>query len=164
MCHDKSFMVPPCFVRFPLNQWSMSQLCSEPCHCSSHPAPCHLRSWAQAARLFSMSLWWDLLIAIFVLYIEITVMIMTNVLDQVKVCMTCVVFIILHVDLCHLDPRGSWWFPAPAPNVLSSCRCLWGQLHDRHWKHASDHIRHWEVERGTALPHGILLCPAPHLP
>ncbi|KAJ8408719.1 hypothetical protein AAFF_G00253540 [Aldrovandia affinis] len=36
--------------------WSMLQLCSEPCHCSSHPAPCHLESWAQTARLFSMSL------------------------------------------------------------------------------------------------------------
>ncbi|KAJ8349249.1 hypothetical protein AAFF_G00171290 [Aldrovandia affinis] len=38
------------------SKWSMLQLCSEPCHCSSHPAPCHLESWAQTARLFSMSL------------------------------------------------------------------------------------------------------------
>ena len=37
----------------------MPLLCSEPCHCSSLPALCHLRRWAQAARLFSMSIRWD---------------------------------------------------------------------------------------------------------
>ncbi len=48
-------------IPFPWNHWSMPQLCSEPCHCSSHPAQRHLRSWVKAARLFSMSLRSDLL-------------------------------------------------------------------------------------------------------
>lgn len=49
-----------CILPFLSKQWSMPQLCSEPCHCSSHPTLCHRRSWAQAVRPFSMSLRWDL--------------------------------------------------------------------------------------------------------
>lgn len=88
----------------------------------------------------------------------------TNVLVHVKVFVTCDVFLILYIDVCHLDFRGSRWLSAPATTVLSSCACFWGQLHDRHWKHASHYLQHWEDGWGTALPHGILLCPAPHLP
>lgn len=58
--HYWCFIVPSCVVPFSWNQWSMSQLSSDPYHCSSHPAVCHQRNWAQTVRLFSMSLRWDL--------------------------------------------------------------------------------------------------------
>lgn len=47
---ERLFMLLPCFMPFISNQWSMLQLFSEPCHCSFHPALCHLESWEQAMR------------------------------------------------------------------------------------------------------------------
>lgn len=65
---------------------------------------------------------------------------------------------------CRVDFRRPRFFPAPATSVLSICACLWRQLHDRRGKHTSDYVRPGGSLWGTALCHGILLCPPPHVP
>ncbi len=82
-------------------------------------------------------------------------------LVQVKV--TCV-YLIFYINFWYLDFCGPWGLPALTSSVLSSCARLWRWLHDRCWKHTRDNLQEWDISWGTALSHGVLLGPSPHIP
>jgi len=74
---------------------------------------------------------------------------------------TCDVFLILYIDLSSRHQRILMVSCASDHFLVQLCLFLrttaWSPLETCQWQH-------WEDGWGTALPHGILLCPAPHLP